>query len=73
MSIVTVGLFRESSSETEGALSLPLPIKDKLIQEWLLDHVRPRIVVSELVAPQRDCAAQYEVSLLIALVTLLYI
>ncbi|GMR34139.1 hypothetical protein PMAYCL1PPCAC_04334 [Pristionchus mayeri] len=29
------------------------------LPEWLLDHVRPRIVVSELVAPRFDCASEY--------------
>ncbi|GMT34592.1 hypothetical protein PFISCL1PPCAC_25889, partial [Pristionchus fissidentatus] len=30
------------------------------VPEWLLDHIRPRIIVSELVAPRFDCSSIYK-------------
>ncbi|GMT34595.1 hypothetical protein PFISCL1PPCAC_25892, partial [Pristionchus fissidentatus] len=44
-----------------GLRELTIDLVKEGVPEWLLDHIRPRIIVSELVAPRWDCASVYKV------------
>ncbi|GMT34596.1 hypothetical protein PFISCL1PPCAC_25893, partial [Pristionchus fissidentatus] len=48
-----------ATSYTWGQRTLTIDLVDEGVPEWMLDHVRPRIVISELVRPHPDSSATY--------------
>ncbi|GMT34597.1 hypothetical protein PFISCL1PPCAC_25894 [Pristionchus fissidentatus] len=48
-----------ATSHSWGGRLVTIDLVKEGVPEWLLDHVRPRIVVSEMVRPRFDCASVY--------------
>ncbi|GMT03616.1 hypothetical protein PENTCL1PPCAC_25790 [Pristionchus entomophagus] len=48
-----------STSYTWGQKLITINLVKEGVPEWILDRIRPRIVVSECVAPRFDCASEY--------------
>ncbi|KAF8368373.1 hypothetical protein PRIPAC_86202 [Pristionchus pacificus] len=43
----------------EGKRIVKIDLVKEGIPEWILDHIRPRIIVGEMVAPRWDCGSTY--------------